>query len=72
MELVRASRPAAEEFLWVAAATIAATAGCALLALLVLRGSFGGESGMAVVVALIYSGAPAIALGNSPYGSREP
>jgi len=42
MELVRASRPAAEEFLWVAAATIAATAGCALLALLVLRGSFGG------------------------------
>ena len=46
--------PAAKKLLWVAAGSIAATASCALLALFVMRGTFGGEAGTAVAVAIIY------------------
>jgi len=46
--------PAAKKLLWVAAATIAATASCALLAQFVLRGTVGGEAGIVVAVAIIY------------------
>ncbi len=45
---------AAKQVLWWLIAGVASAVGCALLSLFILRGSFGGDAGQAVAIAIIY------------------